>query len=355
MKTTNFLNQSKKIWAVLVLSLFLVSCRGDDEGGGTHGLKGTIFTHFAGEVSVYNLTDNKFTEKVARVSASNLLKSYDISWDGKEVLFTGGKKSTYDFNHRRIIYRDINLSVNSNDVLNDGKNIHDFYYEWGDLKDLDAFISPNKQYIALQGIPSSDMPTIVIRADRDVELGRCNPPGVGYHLWGKPVWAADNTLYVRNGDGVYRMRPSNNFRPEKLFTPFPNSGRYSVNPQGTKFVFRMNKHLYMCNIDGSGVTQVTKSRTYNWANWDGDDHPVFSPDGKYIAFTTRASVGTAWTWDDRDQPDGWTGVQGGKFGYIAVIPADGKLYDLNASNSGVIPLLKTNKQGIPHSGHLVWR
>lgn len=184
---------------VCVMSLLACTGCGKDEGsggGGTHGLTGTIFTHFAGEVSVYNLTENKFTEKVARVSASNLLKSYDISWDGKEVLFTGGKKSTYDFDHRRVIYRDINLSVNSNDVLNDGKNIHDFYYEWGDLKDLDAFISPNKQYIALQGIPSSDMPTIVIRADRDVELGRCNPSGVGYHLWGKPVWAADNLSLI---------------------------------------------------------------------------------------------------------------------------------------------------------------
>lgn len=324
-----------------------------DLGGSMHDLKGNLFIQFAGEVSVYNLTDNKFTENVAEVSVSDLLETYDISWDARKVLFTlDVLPRNYDV--KRIVYRDINASVVGRDVRSDGNNMRDFLYEWGSISSLHAFISPNEQYIALQGQGFSDMPTIVIASDRDQELGRCNPSGVGYHEWGKPVWAADNTLYVRNGDAVYRMRPSNNFQPEKLFNVLNGSSRYSVNPQGTKFVFRMNKHLYMCNIDGSGVTQITKGTTYDWADWDGEDHPTFSPDGKYIAFTARASRGMAWS--DHDYPDGsWVGVVGGKYGYVAVIPADGNLYDLDNKNSGAISLTQQGNHGIPHNGHLVWR
>ncbi|MFJ1438779.1 hypothetical protein ACILPE_03445 [Capnocytophaga canimorsus] len=61
-------------------------------------------------------------------------------------------------------------------------------------------------------------------------------------------------------------------------------------------------------------------------------------------------------WSDHDYPDGsWVGAVGGKFGYISVIPADGKLYNLDDKNSGAISLTRSGKRGIPCDGHLVWR
>ncbi|MDO5105592.1 hypothetical protein [Capnocytophaga sp.] len=343
-----------KIFLLLVSVLF-VSCMGcsksdGSEGGNLHGLSGTLFIEFAGDVSVYNLSANKFTENVTQVSSSALLETYDVSWDASKVLFT---LDVSGFNHKRIVYRDIKASVAPLDVKNDGNNIYDFEYEWGDVRSLRAFISPNEKYIALQGQGYSDMPLIIIESNKDKEIARCEPNNVRYHDWGKPFWTLDNVLYVQIADVMYRMAPTNNYQPEAIFKT-GDAGVFRINPQGTKFVFRKDKHLWLCNVDGSNPVQITTSKTYDWADWDGEGLPVFSPDGKYIAFTARGSRGMAWS--DHDYPDGsWVGAVGGKFGYLAVIPADGKLYNLDDKNSDVISLTKNGSRGIPCNGHLVWR
>lgn len=50
-------------------------------------------------------------------------------------------------------------------------------------------------------------------------------------------------------------------------------GYLTVNPQGNKFAFRKNKHIWMCDIDGSNLQQITTGYTSDIISYDGESSP----------------------------------------------------------------------------------
>ena len=63
-----------------------------------------------------------------------------------------------------------------------------------------------------------------------------------------------------------------------------------ISPDGTKVAFNANgvngdsnDDIYVTNLDGSGLTQLT-------ANAGNNDYPAWSSDGSKIAFTSDAPV-----------------------------------------------------------------
>ena len=111
-------------------------------------------------------------------------------------------------------------------------------------------------------------------------------------------------------------------------------------------------------VVGRGNTPVNQlhHKTSHVVKYDGERRPTFSPDGKYIAFTSATRRGAAWS--DHDYPDGsWVSGVGGEFGYLTIIPADGKQYNLDEKGSGAIWLRqsKDSAHAIPCSDSLIWR
>ncbi|MDO4703793.1 hypothetical protein [Tannerella sp.] len=353
----------RKIMTMLLVLTFCVSCTScsKDEGIGGTGragkkLPGTLYWFFAGKAGYYNLESGKVEKEwMSMGTASSFFDAFDISWDNRKILLTMDVEGSFNFDERRFVLRE-NKGKITYKGLNDGQNLRDFNYEWGDIKTTYGHLSPDEKYVAVEAQHFSDLPLTILDMQTGDAISSWMVEGISFLRYGKPVWTADNTLYFRIGNKLYKCSPSNGYRSAPKVLDLGQGDSYvTVNPEGTKLVFRRNRHLWMCDIDGSNLKQITTSRTSKVIEWDGEHRPTFSPDGKYIAFTGDSSSGTAWS--DHDYPDGsWVSATGGKFGYIAIIPADGKLYDLDDKKSGAIWLKNpTGAGGIACSDMLIWR
>lgn len=356
----HMLRKFKLLSLISLLVLVIAACdKGKDTGNHSSlkNLPGTLYWFFAGSAGYYELSANRYVEEMMKMgSASSRFDAFDISWDNRKIMLTMDVEGTFNFDERRIVLRNKTDNITYSEVQS-GNNITDFSFEWEDISDVYGHISPNEKYVAVDAQHFSDLPVAIVGVDEKEIISGWKVDGVSLLDYGIPVWTADNKLYFRILNNLYQSSPEDEYVSANHILTMENGSSFvTVNPQGTKIAFRRNKHLWMCNIDGSGLQQITTAETSNVIDYDGERKPVFSPDGKYIAFTGATQRGTPWS--DHNYPDGgWVAATGGKYGYIIIIPADGKLYNLDDKNSGAIWLKKPgdNVNGIPCSGSLIWR
>lgn len=346
----------KKIFAIVCLccsAIFVSACDQRNGIGATSKPSGTLYWIFSGNAGAYELSSGNYSEKMMKMASFD---AFDISWDNQKILLSMDVKGSFNFDQRRMVVRPNASGITYSDVEN-GDNIRDIKVEWGNISKTHGHISPNERYIAVEAQLMSDLPITIVNASNGEMISQWKNDDVKLTHYGAPIWTADNTLYFRIGNIVYRCGPHDNYdSAEKVLNLPEDSSFMTINPQGTKLVFRHNRHLWMSDLDGSNMRQITHSKTSDSIDYDGERMPTFSPDGKYIAFTSATTNGAAWS--DHGHPDGsWVAVTGGRFGYITIIPADGKLRDIDDTGSGAIWLQNPNAEGagIPASAHLIWR
>jgi len=156
----------------------------------------------------------------------------------------------------------------------------------------------------------------------------------GKKLEGRVIWMPDNTFLFSQGNDLYRTNKEfTNATLVKTFN-FDTWGNFSVSPDGSKLALRGGNHLWMMNIDGSQLTQVTES---NWTEvW-----PVFSPDSKYLLigcnYTPTNQLGHWWT--------------------LAIIPADFNKYNVeDKADKRVIQMVAKGEHAAEAAdGTTLWR
>ena len=319
-------------------------------------LSGTIYCTFAGSARYYDLNQGKYVDQMMRMgSSTSRFDSFDISWDGRKILLAMDVERSFNFDERRLVVRDKADGITYKDV-NTQKNAVDVTFEWGDIKSVFGRLSPNEQYVAVAAQHFSGLPTSIVSLKDQKIIASWKVDGVSLLQYGRPVWAKDNQVYFQIKTSLYRAGPADGYqRAEKLLSFEDDTDYVQVNPQGTQVVFRQADHLWLANIDGTQLRQITTSKVRN-PTYGGERRPTFSPDGKYIAFTADGTAGARWS--DHDYPDkSWVSAAGSEFGYLAIIPANGKLYDLDDKKSGAIWLQQSEKRptGIPCQQSLIWR
>lgn len=164
--------------------------------------------------------------------------------------------------------------------------------------------------------------------------------------YGVPLWTPDGRLLLRKNDGVYIAE----VKVGGTITLIPNSQSfydYSLSPDGKKIAFVRSpttagvKHVYMMNIDGSGLRQVTTSNTR-------DETGVhFSPDGNSLMVTTYGCISVY---------DGPPYTIGSIYtDLIHVIPASSSMLELvTINNLATTALLQESGTGRCTGGTLSW-
>jgi Tol biopolymer transport system component len=122
---------------------------------------------------------------------------------------------------------------------------------------------------------------------------------------GSPVWSPDGrriafisnrdylfSLYVMDADGSNaRLVTSNPLEPsEPAWSPDGEKIAFSAGIKITIGMTKPSAHIYVINVDGSGLTQLTRGSGSNGT-------PAWSPDGKQIAFVSdRDADGKSKIW-----------------------------------------------------------
>jgi dipeptidyl aminopeptidase/acylaminoacyl peptidase len=165
------------------------------------------------------------------------------------------------------------------------------------------FWSPDGRYIALlSGFPASpseaeppaDLLTVLVPSTGRFVTVVANHRALGLVRWMQ--WTpADQLLFSAGGRlyGVTRPTASNtvNYMPMALATgPMGDGGRFSVAPTGALVAWIRAGHVW---VGGLGGRPAPHALTAGAAT---DADPVFSPDGRYVAFlvTGGAGVGRVW-------------------------------------------------------------
>ena len=362
----------KLIFSTLIATtLFISSCSKEGGGGGNAAfLPGTLYVDFATDgIQSYNFSNGKLSKVIKTMNGAGIT-GCDITYGSSEIAISVG-----------IVPLSVGVVQDTQTFLLrpwDGKNAQFSYKEVPQTGNIFSFtwihptkefykksiirISPNKKYIAVDSNDSEERGVLLFNTETgkliaDFTNGLTRDD-LSYQS--TPVWTLNNEMYSAIKGVLYRWKEAYGNRVEEVLTLNEGKGAsyVTVNPQGTRVAFRYKKHLWVQNIDGSNLHQVTTSQLTGSDKADGEYHPVFSPDGKYIALVGAPSVGRGWTDYDPLQPSyGGVHVVSGGYGYVFVIRDDDKLYDLENDKSGFIVLRQEGGiHGVPsYFSGMMWR
>ncbi|MEP6464678.1 MAG: hypothetical protein ABJB05_00170 [Parafilimonas sp.] len=290
---------------------------GGDNGGNNSSLgTGHIYVQWADE-GVKDIDLQTAAESTLLPNTTGL-HSYYISQDGTKILQSSTASGTdYDAN----LYTLTNL---------DGSIIQQFKYYPAEGDYTFPQLSPDATMIAVP--PTFDDGVVIMNTSGKVlyNFATIN----GNKVNGGIDWLPNNELLISTSAGIWHI--GSPFKTAYFITKpnFASWGDIAASPDGKKIAFTGGSHIWIMDIDGTNLKQVTTSSTV-------EAYPVFSPDSKSLLVGTdyQETLATSYIW------------------YLGIIPADGNTYNVDpGKDTNVVEVIpKGETQPQPGDDYMYWR
>ncbi len=275
-----------RVFGVSVLILTLVTCSKSDNKGGVNNTKnipGSIYYIFAGKLYKLDVSTTKLTKLLSGFED----KFFDVSSNQKELMYLTDAPGSDGGNYYDQEYFNFVDPVNFQETTPRFKKF--------------ASTSIRTEFAKLS-LDGTKIGVNYTYCSETYDSGVCKGYSTNVRVWDKTgaithtftqdyagnfikqfAWMPDGNLLLTSNAGIYKTTDTTLMNYDLLFKPnLPSWGSLAVSPDGKRLAMKSGKHIYTMNMDGSNVVQVTDS--------EGDDQqysPIWSPDGKYIAFITN--------------------------------------------------------------------
>ncbi|HWK59078.1 MAG TPA: hypothetical protein VNQ80_17165 [Parapedobacter sp.] len=302
------MNTKVKAIAIGLATIFGIwSCAKKDDGpsgnngGANGGLTGKLIYSFVGNVYQLDLQTNRQSTYFTYNTYG--FNSWDMSWDEQFRLATEREAGVFDV-------AKVTLIRNA-----DGTIVDEFDYDspYGTNTKIAALLSHDNTKVMYHptfdnGIVITDLDGNVLTHLEGVNVGT-DP--VAFGISDEVLWLPDNSiLFTLDERYIAKSDPPYNSLSLVKEMPYTQWGNLRVNKQGTQLALMVSNHIYVMDIDGGNLRQVTESS-------GGEIHADFSPDGNHLLVAKKIGP-TFFYWN------------------LAVIPNDGQLHNMDSGKEVII-------------------
>ncbi len=295
------------ITLVLVALLGISSCSKNDganpgnEDGRNGNLTGKLIYTFTGNVYQLDLQTNR--QRTYFTFNTYGFNYWDMSRDEQFRLTSEREAGVFDV-------AKITLIHNSDGTVADE---FDYVSPKGTDTDVKALLSPDNKKVLYS--PTLDNGIVITDLDGNVlthlEAVDTEAGPVTFGINDEVLWLPGNRIVFTLGDRyIFRSDPPYTSLALVKEMPYTLWGNLRVNKQGTQLAMMVSNHIYVMDVDGNDLRQVTESS-------DGEIHADFSPDGKHLLVAKKIGP-TFFYWN------------------LAIIPNDGQVYNMDNDEAVIV-------------------
>ncbi|WP_257657610.1 hypothetical protein [Parapedobacter lycopersici] len=295
------------ITLILVALLGVSSCSKNDgadpgnENGRNGNLTGKLIYTFTGNVYQLDLQTNR--QSTYFTFNTYGFNYWDMSRDEQFRLTSEREAGVFDA-------AKITLIHNSDGTVADE---FDYVSPKGTDTDVKALLSPDNKKVLYS--PTLDNGIVITDLDGNVlihlEAVDTEAGPVTFGINDEVLWLPGNRVVFTLGDRyIFRSDPPYTSLTLVKEMPYTLWGNLRVNKQGTQLAMMVSNHIYVMDVDGNDLRQVTESN-------DGEIHADFSPDGKHLLVAKKIGP-TFFYWN------------------LAIIPNDGQVYNMDNDEAVIV-------------------